>query len=165
LEPYANANSTGERYSKFFRETVHSPLEICGIICDNLLVQIAGLHAFLAHRAEDVPRIMQIPCLNHMTNLAFTYPIRTDPFAYVVRQLQVIHALNSPPGIEILGGKCPAIIRTRWGYLIEVISFILDYRDHAQIALWVVGDLMIPKEFAQVCLLLFPVSLFSSAVE
>jgi hypothetical protein len=61
LEPYAKANSTGERHSKFFGETVHSlidahsPLDIYGIIYDNLLVQIAGLHAFLAHRAEHVP--------------------------------------------------------------------------------------------------------------
>jgi hypothetical protein len=120
LEPSANATCIFGQYFEIFRETVnsllnaHPPSEICRSICDNLSVQVAGLHSFLEIRAEDVSRIMHIPHLNHMLNLVVRYGIRTDPFANVVRHLlQVIHALNTPPGIEIVGRRCPAIIHTR----------------------------------------------------
>jgi hypothetical protein len=50
-------------------------------------------------------------------------------------------------------------------YLVDVTGLILDHHDDGQTALQVAGNLMIPKEFAQVHLLLFPRSLFSCAVE
>jgi hypothetical protein len=167
LEPYASPNRTGEQYFKFFRETSNSlldaylPIEICGSICDNLPAQVAGLHAFLESRAEGVPRIMCILCLNYMIKLVFTSATRTDPVTNVVTQLpQVTHALNSPQAIKIVGRGCPAIIRTSTAYLVATIGFNLDRYEDAQITFQAVGDLMIPKEFAQVHLLGFPLSLF-----
>jgi hypothetical protein len=163
LEAYANTNWMGEQYFELFRETVtspldaHPPLEICGIICDNLPAQVPDLHAFLESRTEDVPRIMHISSLTFMINLVFTSVIWTDSFANVVTQLiQVIHALNSLPGIEIVDRRCPAVIRTRCVHLLEVIDFILDHHDEAQTLLQIVVGLTIPKEFAQIRLLLFP---------
>jgi hypothetical protein len=44
----------------------------------------------------------------------------------------------------------PGIIRTRWAHLFAVIGFIPDLHDDARTPLQVGGDLMIPKEFAQV---------------
>jgi hypothetical protein len=41
----------------------------------------------------------------------------------------------------------------------------LPSHDHTPTALQIVGDLMIPKEFAQVYFLVFTLSLFSGAVE
>jgi hypothetical protein len=52
-----------------------------------------------------------------------------------------------------------------WVYLVDVTGFILDHHDDAQITLPVVGDLMIPKEFGPVHLLLFQLSLLSRAAE
>lgn len=78
LEPHANTNWTGKQYSEFFRETVillfniHPSLEICGITCAHLPALVAGLIPFLESRAEDTPRVMHIPCLNHLINLVFT---------------------------------------------------------------------------------------------
>jgi hypothetical protein len=120
LERSANTNWKGEQYSEFFTETasslpdIHPRLEICGIICDSLPAQVAGLHAFLEPRNENVFRIVYNRCLNSLIDLVCTDAIWTDPFASVVTQLlEVIHALNSPLGVEIVGPRCPAIIRTR----------------------------------------------------
>jgi hypothetical protein len=172
LEQYANPNRTGEQYSEFFRVTVnslldtHPPLEICGIICDNLPPQVAGLRTFLDSRAEDIPRIMHIPSMNHIINLVFTEAIPTDPFANVATQFhQVIHAVKSSPGIELVGRRCPAPIRTPWVCLADIIGFIPNHHNDAQTALQVVRDLLIPSEFAQIYLLLLSPSLFSHALE
>jgi hypothetical protein len=116
LEPYANTNWTGKQYFAFFpeifnsRRDAHPPLEICGIICNSLPVQIACLHVFLESRAEDAPRIMHRSDLDHMVNFVFTYAIRTHPFTNISTQLpQVIHTFNMPPGIKIVGRISPAI--------------------------------------------------------
>jgi hypothetical protein len=101
LEPYTNTNWTGEQYFEFFRETINSllnvypTLEICRIISDNLPAQVGDLHAFLESRAENVPRVMHIPCLSHLINLIFMYVIRTDLFANVGMQLAECILLTS----------------------------------------------------------------------
>jgi hypothetical protein len=101
-----------------------------------------------------------------MVSLVFMYAIRTDPFANIVMQRpQVIHVLNSPIGVEIVGRGCPGNIRTRWMYLAHVMRFIFDHHHDAQTALQVVRGLLILKEFAQIHLLLFPLSLFTCTVQ
>jgi hypothetical protein len=139
-------------------------LEIRGIICDDLPAQVAGLHTFFESRAEDVPRIMHILCLNHMLSLVFTHTIRTYPFANVATYLpQVIHALNSPPGIEVV---IDVRLSSELAGCIMLTSLVLSSITMTiPKALARIGDLMIPKGFAQVHLVLFPLSLFSRAVE
>jgi hypothetical protein len=53
-----------------------------------------------------------------------------------------------PPGIEIVGGRCLAIIQTRQIYLSDFIGLVLGHPDDPQIALQVVGEMMISKELA-----------------
>jgi hypothetical protein len=133
LLPRPNTNYDAAKYEAFFREHITELLvrfpriEICGIICDNLPAQVAGLHAFL----ESDPRwhrIMHIPCLNHMTNLVFTYALKYEPIAEFMSVLpEIIHALSSSDAKQLLGRKCPKIIRTRCVYLVDVLGFILNH--------------------------------------
>jgi hypothetical protein len=67
-----------------------------------------------------------------MINLVFTHTIRANTFTNIVTQLpQLIQASNSPPGIENVSRRCPAIIRIRWVYLVDLVGFILSHHDDA----------------------------------
>jgi hypothetical protein len=77
LEPYENTNWGKREYADFFREVVDRltqevddfQLQICGIICDNLPAQVAGLRRFLSSEDGKQTAILHVRCVNHMINL------------------------------------------------------------------------------------------------
>jgi hypothetical protein len=174
LEPYNNDNWTSDRYAAFFRDIVTtisrdevSPrIEICGIICDNLPAQVAGLREFLSSEQGQARGIMHVPCLNHMINLVLTHVIKDAVFSDRIKNLpQVIRVLNKPESIEMVGRRCPKIIQTRWVYVVDVLGFILHHLPDVQSALLLAEQPQIPPEYGFVYLALLPLALFSHEME
>jgi hypothetical protein len=134
LEPYENHNWTSEQYEACFRETVtwlsdHAPMmEICGVICDNLPAQVAGLRTFLETADGKCSAILHIPCVNHMVNLVFTHTIKNGIFSEVPATLpEVIRILHSALVFDVMGVRCPRLIQTMGGCLVDVLAFLTDH--------------------------------------
>jgi hypothetical protein len=174
LEPWKNTNWNAEQYEQFFRETVSKlqeqhgkhRVEICGIICDNLPAQVAGLRNFLS--SEDGLRtgIFHIPCLNHMVNLVFVHAIKDKVFAEAIADLPgQIHLLNKAQALEIINCHCPKLIKTRWVYLVDILGFILHHLDAVQTALAIAEAPQITETYGLVYLVLLPLALVSRAME
>jgi hypothetical protein len=142
LLPCENLTWDALAYERFFRETIvtftseYPSPEICGIICDNLPAQVSGLHRFLSSQNGRWAGITQIPCLNHMINLVFAYVIKSGVFLQVSESLpEIIRALSAREERELLGRRCQKLIRSRWMYLIDSLSFILNHLTEVQAVL------------------------------
>jgi hypothetical protein len=119
LNPQANDDWNAEWYESFFRESMidllnHFPtLEFCGVVCDSVRAQVAGIRRLL----ESDPlwsETRHVPCLNHMTKLVFIYALESPPVAKVLSILPgIIHTLDSRDAFEIIRQHCPTIIRAR----------------------------------------------------
>jgi hypothetical protein len=100
LNPQENDDWNPEQYESFFRGSMINLLndlptmEIRGVICDNLLVQVAGLRRFLKSDPQ-WPAIRHIPCLNHMINIVFTYALEFLRVADVLSILPERHSRSS----------------------------------------------------------------------
>jgi hypothetical protein len=174
LEPYENTNWNAENYETFFHEVVASlsqevegsSVEICGVICDNLPAQVAGLRRFLSSDEGSRTGIQHVRCLNHMTNLVFIYAIRTKPFTEVVDGLPaLVSILNTPESVAITGRRCPKLIRTRWVYLVDVLGFVMSRLPAVQTALHIAEERLPSESFGLVYLVMLPLALFSRAME
>jgi hypothetical protein len=175
LEPHPNTNWDADEYEAFFRDTVtkltannngRTPLEICGIICDNLPAQVAGLRNFLSSQDGIHTGIFHVRCLNHMINLVFKFAIRTDEFVDVVRSIpELVHILNTAESVELTGRRCPRIVPTRWVYLVDVMGFILNRLPTVQTALLFAQHAEMAENHGLAYLVLLPLALFSRVVE
>jgi hypothetical protein len=84
LEPHENHNWNADQYEFFFQKTLtarllndgNRPLEVYGIICDNLPAQVVGLFHFINNKEGPGAGIMHVCCFSHMTNLVFSHAIR-----------------------------------------------------------------------------------------
>jgi hypothetical protein len=73
-EPYESHDWNTDKYESFFRKIVTAllpndgnwPLGICGIICDNLLAQAAGLLHFISDKEGPAAGMMHIHYFNHI---------------------------------------------------------------------------------------------------
>ena len=92
-------------------------IHIAAIIHDNLAVQANAVTNVL-NSLEQCPRTLDIPCLNHMLNLVFTHAAEEcEPLAKLVND-----TLNWQKLLRSLKIKIPAIPKTRWMYIVEVIQ-------------------------------------------
>jgi hypothetical protein len=169
LDPYENTNWTANHYASFFHDIVTNfgeQLEICGIICDNLPAQVAGLRQFLAMDNGRWAGVIHVPCLNHMINLVFSRILSITLIADVMATLPgITQALRSPAAQEIIGKRCPSIVRTRWVYLVDILGFICRHFESIQTFLVLADTAQIPVTYAQAHILLLPLALFSRVME
>jgi hypothetical protein len=140
-------------------------LEICGVICDNLPAQVAGLRRFLESDSQ-WSAIRDIPYLNHMINLVFICALKFTPVAELLSiLLGIIHPVKSRDALEIICRNCPTINPTRWVYLVDVLGFILKHFNFVLTVLHLTDEPLISVTCIHLHILFFPLALFSRAME
>jgi hypothetical protein len=168
LDTFENRNNRSEDYEAVFRSLVTEVsgynIELVAVVCDNCPAQVNGVAQALAF--FPTLAILHIPCLNHMVNLAFTHAL-LDPImtTRVTLLNEFISDLRSSEGLEIMGRKCPTMVKTRWIYTSDVLTFILRYRDDVNSVRSAVFHSPLPKTFKRLHWVLLPLKLFSLAVE
>jgi hypothetical protein len=168
LDTFENRNYDGDNYEAFFRSLITEiggyGIELVAIVCDNCPAQVNGVAQALAFFPE--AGIAHIPCVNHMTNLVFTHAL-LDPVisTRIVLLNEFVSDLRTTDGLEIMGHKCPTLVQTRWVYAVDVLTFVLRYRDDVNSVRSALSRDPIPRTFKRLYWILLPLKLFSLAVE
>ena len=105
-------------------ESFEPKLIVCSIVHDNLAAQANAVSTVVSHW-DTIPKIIDVPCLNHMVNLVFTQSVKD------------CHALDSLVGEVIkwqslcstIGLRTPSVPQTRWLYIVEVIRQIMSVKE------------------------------------
>ena len=121
----ANNNWKTADYSVFFltrtQQVQDKGLRICSIVHDNLPAQSNALDRIIA-TSEERPRILDIPCFNHLINLVFVHSVRENPdLCALVQELHAWQRLCKALKVNI-----PTVPKTRWLYILEVIQAIVS---------------------------------------
>lgn len=97
-------------------------VRICSIVHDNLPAQSKGLEEVLSS-LDDRPRIVDVPCFNHLINLVFVHAVRqNNDLNALVSEVQTWQRL-----LKALKINAPTIPKTRWLYVVELIEVIVSY--------------------------------------
>lgn len=89
---------------------------------DNLPAQSNGLEEVLSS-LDDRPRIVDVPCFNHLINLVFVHAVRqNNDLNALVSEVQTWQRL-----VKALKINAPTIPKTRWLYVVELIEVIVSY--------------------------------------
>jgi hypothetical protein len=173
LDLKENTNFDKVNYSELFTELIvkiHSAkLILSAVVIDNLRAQSAGLDSALAE--IPVP-IIHVRCFAHMANLILSDTRKTKGgnFNLVFDILSEIQKeLRSDSFKFIAGKRCPRFIETRWLYMVDSLTFILQHRVQVRRFL-ASGDNEsnfrdIPLELFQLYAILAPFRCFVNAVE
>jgi hypothetical protein len=133
--------STGEHFSADFYEDYFKKIvaialsydvSVCSIVVDNLAAQSKGLREFLENSNDsNIAPISHIPCFCHTISLAFTNSVtkcgHVAPLVESVLDWQ--KTLRDRFPASILEKRCPLIPRTRWLYLTDVLTFIVQHEN------------------------------------
>ena len=132
-----NDHFTHEDYYLLFNtlceECCANKLVVCGIIIDNLRAQVNGLHLMLQNFADDSYKasIVHVPCFAHMTNLVFVHSMKkSHELARIVNGIQaLVRCLRKPAARRELNETCPAICKTRWLYVVDILLWCFARKD------------------------------------
>ena len=105
------------------------------------LVPISVCHDRLSAQAEAVRQVIlegtrcpvshrqllvDIPCLNHLLNNAFTATTKNDKFMAMIHNIEGFASIiREKQAVEIIGCRCPLPVATRWLYISDTLSFIV----------------------------------------
>lgn len=105
------------------------------------LVPISVCHDRLSAQSEAVRQIsmefsqcsegngqllVDIPCLNHLLNNAFSATIKHEKFRWMIRVVEDLAAMiREKAAVKIIGSRCPLPVPTRWLYICDTLSFII----------------------------------------
>ena len=96
-------------------------LRICSIVHDNLAAQSNGLDQVITGLSQR-PRIVDIPCFNHLINLVFVYSVRqNNDLRTLVSEVHKWQRL-----LKSLGINAPTAPKTRWLYIVDLIQVIIS---------------------------------------
>ena len=99
-------------------------LIVCSIVHDNLAAQANAVSNVISHW-DTVPKIIDVPCLNHMVNLVFTQSVNDcHALDSLVRAVIKWQSLCSAIGL-----RTPSVPQTRWLYIVEVIREIVSVKE------------------------------------
>lgn len=103
----------------------HDPkLIVCSVVHDNLAVQSNAVDSVLPNW-EGFPKIIDVPCLNHMLNLVYKDSVQgCGPLAGLVDRVSKWKSL-----FDALGLPAPSVPETRWFYIVELIAAIVSSGD------------------------------------
>jgi hypothetical protein len=168
FDSFENRNYDSTDYESFFQGIVNKArgvtLEVCSVVIDNLPAQFLGLSDFL--QTVSGKGIIHVPCFCHMTNLVFTYALKSQHFArWMIRIRGLVGEFRSDVACTFLGRRCPGLVETRWCYVVDCLHFLLKKRDDVAAALIGWEQEPMPKEFEYVYQILLPLKLFSLAME
>jgi hypothetical protein len=154
-------------YEEFFKEQIatirDAGIELVAIICDNCPAQVDGVGDSLFF--FDDLGITHIPCFNRMVNLVFTHALKHLCAAPLVEEInECIQDLQTTPGREIMGRRCPTLVKTRWVYLVDVLHYFLLYRDLVKEVRAHFHRSPIPESFRSLYWIFLPLQLFSLSV-
>ena len=98
-------------------------ITVCSVIHDNLAVQANAVDTALGHWR--MPKIIDIPCFNHLVNLVFVHS-REDCRAL---NALVNRVLQWQELLRAIGVSAPSVPKTRWLYIVEVTRFIMSVEE------------------------------------
>ena len=121
MDAAQNLNWDTHDYESFLLQRIqlirsHNIL-VCSVIHDNLAAQANAVQTVL-ESLEERPKVVDIPCFNHMLNLAFLASIdQCRPLRGLIKDVTKWQGL-----MRILRVKIPTIPKTRWIYVVEVLQ-------------------------------------------
>jgi hypothetical protein len=168
LDTFENHRFTADDYEAFFRNAIkelqHYHIELVAIVCDNCPAQLNGVAQALAFCPE--LSIVHVPCFNHMINLVFTHILTYPPVSHRIEILnEIVSCLLTDTGRQVLGKKCPMLIKTRWVYAVDVLRFILERISDVNTVLTLASRDPVPDCLKTLYWLLLPLKLFSLRME
>mgnify|MGYP007106004254 FL=1 len=165
-----NQNFTADQYSETINNVIgflnHNDIEVVSIIADSQSAQTKGIIQYIFKSEGMNAAIYHIPCLNHITNLVFAELITLEEFH---PYLDIIDYLINFCRIEEnkiqINDTCPTLIKTRWVYLYDVLSFLQKNINKINLLLTGSGKDQIPIELLDLEKILQPLKFFSDYVE
>ena len=130
---------TAEQYSEYFSivtsQLIELGIQICGIVIDNLPVQVKGLNDWITNNQDNrVRAIVHVPCLAHSLNLVFTNTYKDNYLLHKITNniIELSSMLRTTKAINFIGKICPLPIKTRWFYVCDIISFVFDNKNEIE---------------------------------
>ena len=152
LDVQANCRWDTSNYEQFLIQHLQTisrvpNLCVCSVVHDNLAAQSNAVATVLS-TWDSVPRILDIPCFNHMANLVFKDSV--DSCYQLESLLTEVKKWQSL--FQELGLPSPPVPETRWFYVVELIEAILRSQNleevleaHPDVAARILGDREIKK--------------------
>lgn len=170
IDNFENQNFTADQYSETINNVIgflnHNDIEVVSIIADSQSAQTKGIIQYIFKSEGMNAAIYHIPCLNHITNLVFAELITLEEFH---PYLDIIDYLINFCRIEEnkiqINDTCPTLIKTRWVYLYDVLSFLQKNINKINLLLTGSGKDQIPIELLDLEKILQPLKFFSDYVE
>jgi hypothetical protein len=101
---------------------------ICAFLADNLKAQADALDLFLANTCE-YSAIVHIHCFAHMLTLVVSRSPDGGSLSRVVGEIKALQLfLPKREAVSFIGTKCPALVATRWIYLVNILQFLRAHR-------------------------------------
>ena len=154
------------QYSEFFSFTISELLdkgiEICGIVTDGLAAQTKGLKSWInLHEDSRVKAIIHVPCLAHSMNNVFVHLYSSnEKLRSIVDSISnLIPMLRTKEALEIIGRKCPKLVKTRWLYICDILRYLIDFKRDIESHLFILTSEekeRVTIEMYQLYLILFP---------
>ena len=130
---------TAEQYSEYFSivtsQLIELGIQICGIVIDNLPVQVKGLNDWITNNQDNrVRAIVHVPCLAHSLNLVFTNTYKDNYLLHKITNniIELSSMLRTTEAINFIGKIFPLPIKTRWFYVCDIISFVFDNKNEIE---------------------------------
>ena len=175
LDVQANCRWDTSNYEQFLIQHLQTVsmvpnLCVCSVVHDNLAAQSNAVATVLS-TWDSVPRILDIPCLNHMANLVFKDSV--DSCYQLESLLAKVKKWQSL--LQELGLPSPPVPETRWFYIVELIEEILKSQNleevlgaHPDVAARILGDSgikKVPSELFMLYDILEPMYTLSKSLE
>ena len=173
LEAAENTNWNTQDYEAFIlsriQQVEQQNIHLCSIIHDNLSAQSNAI-ANVLNALEERPRIIDIPCFNHMVNLAYVHAVDECPtLKQMVARIKRWRKL-----LRVLGINAPDIPKTRWMYIVELLQMICSLPGleaaltaHPRVVEFHLGqrETEFPAELIQLHAILNPLHILSKKLE
>ena len=100
---------------------------IASIVHDRLAAQAKAVANVVHSNFRDIA-VIDVPCFNHMLNLVFTDALASSTImsrtvSSVLNWQKVLRTRGAKLAIK---SKCPAISKTRWYYIVDILDYLLD---------------------------------------
>ena len=129
---FENINFNGIQYAVIFQEAIEKALQdgikIVAIIADSQTAQTSGIIELLrTHENPNIKAIVHIPCVSHIINRVFASLLSNSLFKNLATYIDtLIEICRSPEGLNVIGKACPSTVETRWFYIVEVLTFLVE---------------------------------------
>lgn len=170
VDNFENTNFKSQQYKDTIKKVIDplhkNELEVVAIIADNQSSQTKGIIDYIKSEKGLSSAIYHIPCINHIINLIFAELIALDEFLPYIQLIdELIEYCRKPENRDEIYDTCPTLVKTRWVYLVDVLTFIKRYQKRIDILRIADGKEPIPDELIDITNILHPLQILSKKCE